>query len=147
MTINHSTAGQSDRNCKMSTSPVLKRENSWLVRRQGVGEQGPGSSGRWRGRVQREKGRKKGRVTRALGKQQKGLRMLLAYLCLVLYFVGCLLKLANLSDNMGYLWERRRVYIFIFNFKNYYYYFFGCACGMGKFLGQGLNLLHSSDTG
>lgn len=34
--------------------------------------------------------------------------MLPAYLCLVLYLVRSLLKLANLSDDMGYLREGRR---------------------------------------
>lgn len=32
-----------------------------------------------------------------------------AYLRLVFYFVGRLLKLANLSDNVGYLWQARKV--------------------------------------
>lgn len=35
----------------------------------------------------------------------------LAYLCLVLYFVGSLLKLANLPDNVGYLWGGREFWV------------------------------------
>lgn len=41
------------------------------------------------------------------GKSRSGCENAPAYLCLVFYFVGSLLKLANLSDNMGYLWEGR----------------------------------------
>ena len=49
--------------------------------------------------------------------------MLPAYLCLVLDLVGSLLKLADLSDDMGYLWEGRRVLNIYFNL---YCYLFDC---------------------